>query len=238
MAGSSSPRYGEGGGMDEWQRLASDVRERLTAASSGERTVFAAGVAERLMRRHESLPPEQRSPFTIGLRPLLDAVWEAALGDTAAFTAVKRGMGEYLLSDYFHNDGQDGPDDADEPAATAVLHAAASHLHGCADFAVWAGMRAVDAVAQHVEYLADLADLAGPAGPADPADPSDGPGSQGASLLGDPEKAPLEELRRQLHDLDLVAARSDQLRYASCGLPVAATARLRAELRDPLSRQD
>ncbi|MBB1255003.1 hypothetical protein [Streptomyces alkaliterrae] len=229
MAGSSPARYGEGGGMDEWQRLASDVRERLTAASSGERTVFAAGVAERLMRRHESLPPEQRSPFTLGLRPLLDAVWEAALGDTAAFAAVKRGMGEYLLSDYFHNDGQDGPDDADEPAATAVLHATASHLYGCADFAVWAGMRAVDAVAQHVEYLADLADLA---------DLTEGPGSPAPAPLGDPEKAPLEELRRQLLDLDLIAARSDQLRYASCGLPVAATARLQTELRDPLSRQD
>ncbi|MER7708916.1 hypothetical protein ABTX81_39320 [Kitasatospora sp. NPDC097605] len=55
--------------MDTWQVLSALVAERLKAASSGERRVFAAGVAERLMSRHEELPADERAPFTLSLRP-------------------------------------------------------------------------------------------------------------------------------------------------------------------------
>ncbi|MFE2558654.1 hypothetical protein ACFXGT_22045 [Streptomyces sp. NPDC059352] len=48
---------------------------------------------------HEALPAEEQAPFTMGLRPLLNSVWEGVLGDTTAFTAVNRGVAEYMLSD-------------------------------------------------------------------------------------------------------------------------------------------
>ncbi|MFF8481102.1 hypothetical protein [Streptomyces antibioticus] len=208
-----SRRYLDSGGlMDTWQDLAAVVEERLAAMSSGERGVFAAGAAERLMCRHEALPEEDQAPFTISLRPLLNSVWEAVLGDSTAFTAVKRGVAEYLLSDYCHNDGQDGPDDADEHAAAATLHAAHAYLFECADFAIWSGRRAVDAVDEHLQYLAESDE--------------DTPGL---------DEALVAELRRQLEDLDLIATYSKDLRYASLGLAIDTSVRLRVELRTPLS---
>ncbi|MGX1915611.1 hypothetical protein ACWIID_43435 [Streptomyces phaeochromogenes] len=86
---------------------------------------------------------------------MLNSVWEGVLGDSTAFSAVKRGVGEYMLSEYCHNDGQDGPDDADESAAAAALYAAHAYLFGCQEFAAWTSSRAVEAIDQHLEYLAD-----------------------------------------------------------------------------------
>ncbi|MFE5792937.1 hypothetical protein ACFQ8C_10190 [Streptomyces sp. NPDC056503] len=201
--------------MDTWQEVSASVEKRLAVVSSGERRVFAAGVAERLMGRHEALPAEEQVPFTLSLRPLLNSVWEGVLGDTAAFTAVKRGVAEYMLSDYCHNDGQDGPDDADEHAAAATLYAAHAYLFGCDDFAVWASRRAVDAIDQHLEHLAE----------------QDGD-------LPEPDAALVAELQRQQRDLDLIADYSKDLRHSGTGLPVDTSIRLRVELRTPLSRQD
>ncbi|WKD36967.1 hypothetical protein [Streptomyces xanthophaeus] len=197
--------------MDTWQDLTKLVKDRLEAASAGERGVFAAGVAERLMRWHEALSEDEQAAFTLGLRPLLNSVWEGVLGDPAAYTAVNRGLAEYMLSDYCHNDRLVGPDDAYEPAAAATLNAAYAYLFGCTDFALWARYRAIDD--QHLEYLAE----------------------QEEGDLFDTDKALLDELKRQLRDLDLIAARSTELRHAHVGLPIRTSARLRAELRTPLS---
>jgi hypothetical protein len=201
--------------MDTWQEVSASVEKRLTAASSGERKVFAVGIAERLMSWHEALPAEEQAPFTMGLRPLLNSLWEGVLGDTTAFTAVKRGVAEYMLSDYCHNDGQDGPDDADEHAAAATLYAAHAYLFGCSDFAVWASQRAVDAIDQHLEYLAEQDED-----------------------MPEPDEALLAELQRQLRDLDLIANYSKDLRYSSTGLPIDTSIRLRVELRTALSSRD
>ncbi|MFH8371819.1 hypothetical protein [Streptomyces sp. NPDC018031] len=201
--------------MDTWQEVSASVERRLAAASSSERKVFAAGIAERLMSWHEALPAEEHAPFTMSLRPLLNSVWEGVLGDTAAFTAVKRGVAEYMLSDYCHNDDQDGPDDADEHAAAATLYAAHAYLFGCNDFAVWASRRAVDAMDQHLEYLTEQDED-----------------------LPEPDAALLAELQRQLGDLDLIANYAKDLRYSSTGLPIHTLIRLRVELRTPLSSRD
>jgi hypothetical protein len=198
--------------MDTWRELSASVEERLAAASPDERGVFAAGVAERLMRRHEALPDEQQAPFTVSLRPLLNSVWEGVLGDTTAFAAVKRGVAAYLLSDYCHNDGQDGPDDADECAAAATLYAAHAYMLGCHDFAVWASRRAVEAANEQLEHLAEQA--------------ADSPA---------PDDALAAEAQRQLRDLDLIAAHSTDLRFAGLGLSIDTSIRLRVELRTPLS---
>ncbi|MET9994235.1 hypothetical protein ABZ061_32325 [Streptomyces mutabilis] len=198
--------------MDTWQEVSASVERRLAAASSGERKVFAAGIAERLMSRHEALPEEEQASFTRSLRPLLNSVWEGVLGDTTAFMVVKRGVAEYMLSDYCHNDGQDGPDDADEHAAAATLNAAHAYLFGCQDFAVWASQRAVEALDQHLEHLAEQNED-----------------------LPDPDDALLAELQRQMRDLDLIESCSQDLRYSSSGLPIDTSNRLRVSLRTPLS---
>ncbi|WP_042405955.1 hypothetical protein [Streptacidiphilus carbonis] len=198
--------------MGSWQDLATTVAERLEVASWDERCVFAACVAERLMSGHEALPEDERAPFTLGLRPLLNAVWEGVLGDSTAFDEVKRGIGEYLLSEYCHNDGQNGPNDADEDAAAATLYAAMAYLFGCRDLAGVVSSRAVDAVDQALQRLAE----------------------EGGDVP-DLDEALVAELRRQLRDLALIATYSAELRHANLGLPVETTNRLRAELRPALS---
>ncbi|MET9895641.1 hypothetical protein ABZZ47_36680 [Streptomyces sp. NPDC006465] len=192
------------------------MKERLEAASPSERGIFAAGVAERLMSWHEALPKDAQAAFTLSLRPLLNSVWEGALGDSTAFTAISHAVADYMLSEHCHNDGQDGPDDADESAAAATLHAAHAYLFGCTDFAVWVSGRGVEAVDQHLEHLAD----------------------QEEEDLPDPDEALIAELQRQLRDLDLIAGHSTELRHAKFGLPVDTSLRLRAELRTPLSSRD
>ncbi|MFF0297290.1 hypothetical protein ACFYST_28475 [Kitasatospora sp. NPDC004614] len=201
--------------MDTWQELDAVVAERLRSVSSEERQVFAAGVAERLMRRHEALPEGERAPFTLSLRPLLDAVWEGVLGDSTAFAAINRGVAEYMLSEYCHNEGQHGPDDADESAAAAALYAAHAYLFGCRKYASWNSGRALEAVEQHLEQLSETVEL----------------------FDADPDEAMSAELRRQLRDLDLIAGFSNELRHAGLGLPVDTSTRLHAELRAPLSSE-
>jgi hypothetical protein len=203
--------------MDKWQELSALVEERLTSVSSGERRVFAAGVAERLMSRHEALPEDEQAPFTLSLRPLLESVWEGVLGDSTAFAAVNRSVAEYMLSEYCHNDGQDGPDDADESAAAATLYAAHAYLFGCQDFAVWTSGRGVEAVDQHLQYLAEVGE---------------------DQLPVDTDEAMAAELQRQLRDLDLIAGFSKELRYSGTGLPIDASIRLRDALRVPLSSRE
>lgn len=202
--------------MNTWQELSALAEKRLKAVSSGERGVFAAGVAERLMRWHEALPEDEQAPFTVSLRPLLNSVWEGVLGDPTAFSAVKRGVAEYMLSEYCHNDGQVGPDEADESAAAAALHAAHAYLFGCQDFAIWTSSRAVEAIDQRLQYLAE---------------------QEGDEHLPDPDEALAAELQRQLRDLDLITRYSKDLRYSRMGLAIDTSIRLRVELRAPLSSQ-
>ncbi|MFF0297283.1 hypothetical protein ACFYST_28510 [Kitasatospora sp. NPDC004614] len=144
-------------------------------------------------------------------------MWEGVLGDSTAFPAVNRGVAEFMLSEYCHNDGQNGPDDADEPAAAAILFAAHAYLFGCHDFAVRAGGRAVEAVDHHLQYLAETAE---------------------DELPIDSDEALAADLRRQLRDLDLIADFSKELRHAEMGLPIDTSIRLHAELRTPLSGQE
>ncbi|MEU9290218.1 hypothetical protein AB0D57_37635 [Streptomyces sp. NPDC048275] len=203
--------------MDTWQELSALVEERLKSVSSGERGVFAVGVAERLMSWHEALPEDEQAPFTLSLHPLLNSVWEGTLGDSTAFSAVNRDVAEYMLSEYCHNDGQDGPDDADESAAAAALYAAHAYLFGCQDFAIWTGARAVEAIDQHLQYLVEMDE---------------------DRLPVDTEEALASELQHQLRDLDLIANFSKELRYSSTGLPIDTSIRLRVELRAPLSSRE
>ncbi|MFD6285803.1 hypothetical protein [Streptomyces sp. NPDC060205] len=169
-------------------------------------------MSERLMRGHESLAPQAGNSFTLGLRPLLDSVWTASLGDTRAFDAVKRGLGAFYLSDYCHSAGTDGPDDASEPAASAALNAARAHLHGCVDFAVFASGAALEERARALKI-------------------HDRP------LRVSMESFRASQLNRQLSDLDRISRWGAELRHASFGLTASTTVRLRQELQGPLSAE-
>jgi hypothetical protein len=199
--------------MHVWKDLDGTVAARLGGASDGERAVFCAAVAQRLMLAHEALPAEERRQFTLGLRPLLEAVWAAALGDAAAFDVIKRGLGTYYLGPYCHNDGPDGPDDADEHAAAAVLHAAEAYMHGCCDFALFVSGHAIEAAGELLPAGDDFA-------------------------ADDPDESRAEELRRQLRDLDLIGTQAQTLRRARFGLTPATTVRLQEALRPLLSLRD
>lgn len=203
--------------MNNWQALAETVEARLAGISSDERGVFAAGVAERHLSWHESLPEDHQAPFTLSLRPLLDSVWAGVLGDGSAFAAVNRGVAEFMLSEYCHNDGQEGPQEAGEPAAEATLQAAHTYLFGCVEFAIEVSRRAVDAADLRDDYFDELRGYDIP--------------YTDATLVA--------EVRRQLRDLDLIASHADELGGAfRRGLAPEISARLRLELRTPLSSQD
>ncbi|MFF1543848.1 hypothetical protein [Streptomyces sp. NPDC058291] len=195
--------------MKSWQEWGAELADRLADASPDERIVFAVGVAERLMRAEEALPEGDRAEYALELRPMLNALWEAALGNQTAFGEIKHGMGEHLLSEYCHNDGQDGPGDADEPAAAAVLCAAAAYLFGSGDLASVVSSRAVEAADQRSNREDGHAD--------------------------DPDGALTAELRRQLQDLALISRYSASLRHASLGLDIETSTRLHRVLRIPLS---
>ncbi|MEU3188984.1 hypothetical protein ABZ707_32995 [Streptomyces sp. NPDC006923] len=84
----------------------------------------------------------------------------------------------------------------------------------CYDFANWTSRRAVEAVDQHLEYLAE---------------------QEEDKVVPNSDEALASELQRQLRDLDLIAHNSKELRYSSTGLPIDTSIRLRVELRTPLS---
>ncbi|MGW0090091.1 hypothetical protein ACWDWS_13890 [Streptomyces sp. NPDC003328] len=198
--------------MATWQELEAEVVSRLANASADERQLFAVGVAERLMWAQEALPADEQAEYALSLRPMLNALWEAALGNTTAFGEIKHGLGEHLLSEYCHNDGQDGPGDADEPAAAAVLYAAAAYLFGTGDPASVASSRAVEAVDERL--------------------------NTGDNYADDPDGVLAAELHRQLQDLDLIGRHSGSLRHAGQGLDIETSTRLHRVLRIPLSSVD
>lgn len=200
--------------MTLWRELSASVQERLGPMNDGQQGMFSCAVAERLMRSHEALPEDDRRPFTLSLRPLLDACWGIACGDQTQFSVIKRGLGEFYLSEYCHNEGQTGPDDAGEPAAAAVLLAAQFAMHGCAQFALWARLRGEEA-----------ADEAG--------------WESDEELDEDTHDDELVhvELRRQLKDLDLIGRYADELEYVRNGRDIATIDRLQAEVRATLSQQ-
>ena len=197
-----------------WQDLSATVQVRLRAMNDGQRAMFACAVAERLMQRHEALPEEDQQTFTLALRPLLDVCWDSACGDQTTFFEIKRALGEFYLSDYCHNDGQDGPDDADESAAAAVLYAAEFAMHGCVEFTVWGGLRGEEA-ADNARWDSD------------------------EELDEDAHEDELVhiELRRQLDDLDLIERYAADLEYVRNGRDVDTIAKLQTKVKASLARQ-
>jgi hypothetical protein len=120
------------------------IEERLMRLAAEGRTAFAAACAERLLAAHAALPPTEQRPFTMEWRPVLDALWEALMGNSAADRRVRTALDRFHAGPYDHADGQDGPNDADEDAAAACILAAESHAAGEPEAAYGAAVRAIE----------------------------------------------------------------------------------------------
>src|SRR5262245_31002840 len=122
------------------------IRARLDLLPELARKAFAFSCAERLMRRHESLPEAAQRTFTLGWRPVLDVVWEGLTSESEqTIKDVNTALAAFYASPYYHDEGPDGPDDADENAAAASIYACECFVTGKAEPAYWASARAIDA---------------------------------------------------------------------------------------------
>jgi hypothetical protein len=120
------------------------IRARLDQLLPQARKAFALSCADRLMRTHESQPPDDQRPFTLGWRPTLNAMWEGlAVESEDSASQVKAALDAFHSSEF---DAQDGPDDADEDAAASSIYACECYLSGDQQMAYWASARAIEAV--------------------------------------------------------------------------------------------
>lgn len=112
-------------------------------------------------------------------------------GEASVFKEIAGALGAFYQSEYCHNDGPEGPNDADEDAAATILYAAECYMHQMKEFAVLCSRRGLDAA----DYWAQFAQ------------------EEGEDL--DPESAMLAEVRHQLDDLDVIAGYAASLKTAS-----------------------
>lgn len=202
-------------GMHHVADVQATEHRMLETLTAGERTAFAAAVAERLLRGHETRPPKERQAYPCAWRAMLDAVWSGLAGEPGAFREVSRLTAEFYLSPYHHDDGADGPDDAADDAVAATLYAAQCHLYGCLDFALWSAACGYDAAA-----AVAAADLSWSHRRPAELDPH-------TWQLAHP--ALQVELERQLEDLELLAEHGAALASGGRGDPAAVVERLRAQ---------
>lgn len=136
-------------GLKYFLDVRATVRRILEHLPRTARAAFAAAVAERLLRAAEQAPPAERPAYVVAWRPVLDAVWRGLSGDQRATRDVAIGVGRFYLSAEFDGRRHDDASDAADHGVMAGLYAAECFLHGCADFAEWAGWRGFDAAAVH-----------------------------------------------------------------------------------------
>ena len=156
----------------------------------------------------------QRLPFTQSLRPLLDLLWRAAAGDQTTFKPIAAALDEFYASEYWHDDGQNGPNDADDDPAAAVLYAAECYVQGQPDFAASVAGRGIDAADYRVRLMSDSYT-----------------GEEDVDFEAEADAAMVAEARRQLDDLDALAPYATQLSHARSGLSTDEQERLLAALR-------
>jgi len=168
------------------------IQSRLEQLAPEARKAFALACAERAMKRHEGLPKPR--PFTMSWRPVLDVMW---LGLTRrskdAENRVRAALKAFHESPFDHDDGQDGPDDADEDAAAASIYASECFLNGDAQNAGLPASRALDGAFAEADEDLDL----------DPNDFVCDPAAEPMPLAKEAmHPAVQDELQRQLADLD------------------------------------
>lgn len=132
-------------GVSHFLDVRATARRVLEGLPGPRRAAFAAAVAERLLRAEERLPPRERRPYARVWRPVLDTVWRGLAGESLANRQVAAAVARFYVSPDFHSRRHDDPADAEDHAIMASFYAAECFLHGCLDFATWAGWRGFDA---------------------------------------------------------------------------------------------
>lgn len=120
------------------------VRRLLASMRRPQRCAFAAAVAERLLREYERVPARERRPYLPTWRPALDAIWRGLAGEAIASRQVATAVARFYVSPAYHGQAHDDPSDADDHVVMASFYAAECYLHGCLEFATWAGWRGFD----------------------------------------------------------------------------------------------
>ena len=136
-------------GVRYWVDELEKIHQRLEQFTEEQRKIFALGCAERVMRFHESLPVENQREYSLTWRPILDLMWDGFTGEKERVdTQVKAALEAFTLSQYYHDDGQEGPDDADEDSAAASIYAVQCYVSGEVKPAYEASRRAIGVALQ------------------------------------------------------------------------------------------
>jgi hypothetical protein len=132
-------------GLSHFLDVRATARRILEHMPGPQRAAFAMAIAERLLREHERLPPRERPPYVATWRPVLDVIWRGLAGDPLAPRQIAAAVARFYVSPDYHDRRHDDPADAEDHAIMASFYAAGCYLHGCLDFATWAGWRGFDA---------------------------------------------------------------------------------------------
>jgi hypothetical protein len=133
-------------GLRHFLDVRATVRPMLANLAGRQRTAFAAAVADRLQHEHHQLPERERAAIVCHWRPVLEVIWAGLCGrrdGKRSVAEVAEAVGAFYLSPAYQKP-HDDPADAADHAAMAAFYAAECYLHGCVDFAMWAGWRGFD----------------------------------------------------------------------------------------------
>lgn len=120
------------------RRMLEDLRGPLRAA-------FATSIAHRVLSYHREQPDEEA--FAESGRPLLAAIWDGLGGERKADDEISTAVGRFYQGEYWRRRRHDDPADLDDHLVMTVFCAAECYMHGCLDFASWAGWRGFDVAA-------------------------------------------------------------------------------------------
>ena len=188
-------------GVGYWVDVLENIHQRLEQFTEEQRKIFALGCAERVMRLHESLPVEIRRAFSLTWRPILDLMWDGLSGEMEGTrTQVKEALEAFYASPFNHEDGLEGPDEADQDAAAASIYAAECFESGEVDPAYKASGRAIGVALQIAAQELQL----------DPNEFEWDPGAEPMPLAREAMHAVMQaELDRQFEDLSVIEGGED-----------------------------
>lgn len=149
------PHPGAGDLEQQSRARARQILDDLPRNRKEGRVMFAAAAAQRAFAWHDALPAEERRAYSETWRPVLEAVWAYVAGDADQFDVLSAALARFYLSPQHHNQGQDGPSDADTDEVAATIYAAECALHGMTEFALGAASRALEAIDHRWEYVQD-----------------------------------------------------------------------------------
>ena len=137
-------------GAKHYLDVRATVRRMLESLPAGPRAAFASAATERVLRgSHPGQVREARDvdSYAALARPLLDTVWDCLSGTKDLDEQVCEAVGRFYLSRYLCTHRHDDPASMADHIAMSALYTAECYLHGCWEFAAWAGWRGFDAAA-------------------------------------------------------------------------------------------